>query len=255
MLPVIAKLLGTDLTEHGISIVNVGGKGLRRFSSIFQRSDDNEPRLSIPVACLTDMDVMPDCAAQILGLVSGDEDEKWKSPKRRWKAVRDFGADETTRQQALDEWRNKLRADDDQTVTTFVADHWTLEYDLAFCGLAEDVYVATCLAREEEQMLNGKRQRPDVEADARAAFSHLETASNGDRAVLCAEIYQPLHSGAASKPITAQYLAELLDVRAKSQHFDTPGFASRLPRYIVDAVAHVQRSNPTPILEPGSDNA
>lgn len=91
LLPVVARLLGADLTQHGVSIVNVGGKGLRRFSSIFQRRDESAPKLSVPVACIADMDVMPDCAPAILGLVADDEDDKWKSPKRRWKALRDFG--------------------------------------------------------------------------------------------------------------------------------------------------------------------
>ena len=41
LMPVLAKLIGRDLTEHGVSIVNVGGKGLRRFSRIFQRQDES----------------------------------------------------------------------------------------------------------------------------------------------------------------------------------------------------------------------
>jgi putative ATP-dependent endonuclease of OLD family len=67
LLPTLARLLGADLTEHGVSVVNVGGTGLRRFSRIFQRSDGASPPVSIPVACVADMDVMPDCAPVILG--------------------------------------------------------------------------------------------------------------------------------------------------------------------------------------------
>ena len=37
--PTLARLLGRDLTESGVSIVNVGGIGLRRFARIFQRRD------------------------------------------------------------------------------------------------------------------------------------------------------------------------------------------------------------------------
>lgn len=240
LLPVLARLLGTDLTEHGVSIVNVGGRGLRRFSCIFQRLDDDAPQLSIPVACLTDLDVMPDCAPRILGLVTGDEDDNWKSSTRRWKALRDFGDDAVPQGQALEEWRESLRSDDGQPVKTFVADHWTLEYDLAFCGLAEEVYVAACLAIADDRILNGAKQRPDVEADARAAFRQLEEEANGDRAVLCTRVYQPFHSGRASKTIAAQYLAESLEAAAGSAHFDEATFAARLPRYIVDAVAHIR---------------
>jgi len=116
LLPVLARLLGADLTEHGVSIVNVGGRGLRRFSSIFQRRTDAPPKLSVPVACIADMDVMPDCAPTILGLVAGDDDEKWSSSKRRWKALRDFGGNGKTQEQALEEWRARLRSSDVQRV-------------------------------------------------------------------------------------------------------------------------------------------
>ena len=150
ILPVLAKLLGTDLTERGVSIVNVGGKGLRRFSSIFQRRDDTAPVMSIPVACIVDMDVMPDCAPIILQLVANDEDPKWKSPNRRWKSVRDFGSTDEASKPALDTWRARLKKNDCQWVTTFIADHWTLEYDLAFCGLAEEVYIAAFLAKNDD---------------------------------------------------------------------------------------------------------
>ncbi|MBM3567290.1 MAG: DUF2813 domain-containing protein [Alphaproteobacteria bacterium] len=246
LLPVLARLLGTDLTEHGVSIVNVGGKGLRRFSSIFQRREDTAPKLSIPVACVADMDVMPDCAPPILGLVTGDDDEKWKSSRRRWKALRDFGGAGKTQEQALNEWRARLQRNDGQSVKTFVANHWTLEYDLAFCGLAEEVYVAAALATNDDPLNEEKKQRADVEAAARTAFKEMETAAKGDRAALCTRVYQLFHSGGASKAIAAQYLAESLAKAGESTTCDTATFAGKLPRYIVDAIAHVKRPAPAP---------
>jgi putative ATP-dependent endonuclease of OLD family len=241
LLPVVAKLLGTDLTEHGVSIVNVGGRGLRRFSSIFQRRDEAAPTLAIPVACVADMDVMPDCAPAILGLVAGDDDNKWKSRKRRWKALRDFGADGKSQEQALVEWRGRLRSNDGQSVKTFVADHWTLEYDLAFCGLAEEIYVAASLAINDDPVNEEKKKQADVEAAARTAFKEMETAAKGDRSTLCTQVYQHFHSGGASKAIAAQYLAEALTKAGEAAAFDKATFTARLPRYIVDAIAHVKR--------------
>src|SRR5437879_932354 len=71
LLPTLAKLIGRDFTEHGVSIVNVGGVGLRRYARIFQRKnvkdDEKDKQLFIPVACVTDMDVMPNCAGEITG--------------------------------------------------------------------------------------------------------------------------------------------------------------------------------------------
>lgn len=250
LLPVLARLLGTDLTEHGVSIVNVGGRGLRRFSSIFQRGTDAPPKLSVPVACIADMDVMPDCAPTILGLVAGDDDEKWTSPKRRWKVLRDFGGNGKTQEKALDEWRGRLRSNDGQSVKTFVADHWTLEYDLAFCGLAEEVYVAAALAINDEPLNAEKKQRGDVEAAARVDFKEIEAAANGDRAALCTRVYQLFHSGGASKAIAAQYLAEALAKAGEVAEFDKAAFVVKLPRYIVDAITHVKSPSST-LAPPG----
>ncbi len=246
ILPAIAKLLGTDLTEHGVSIINVGGRGLRRFSSIFQRFNDGTPTLSVPVACVVDMDVMPDCAPVILGLATGDDDQNWKSQKRRWKAVRDFGGYGKTQEQALNERRTHLRSNDGQSVKTFVADHWTLEYDLAFCGLAEEVYVAASLAMNDDPLNEEKKLRADVEAAARTAFKEMQSAAEGDRAALCTQVYQLFHSGGASKAIGAQYLAEMISKAGEATGFDEAAFATNLPRYIVEAIAHVRRCASVP---------
>src|SRR6266851_1191880 len=59
VIPTIARLLDRDLTDHGISILNVGGVGLRRYAKIYQRKRSKHPRtIDLPVACLADIDVM-----------------------------------------------------------------------------------------------------------------------------------------------------------------------------------------------------
>ncbi len=157
LLPVLARLIGRDLTANGVSIVNVGGTGLRRFSRIFQRRNHDAPIIDIPVGCLADMDVMPDCAPQILGLVNDDHDEKWSSNTRRWKAMRDFGNDPETRNEALTARRQRLKVNDGQSVQTFVADHWTLEFDLARCGLADEVFISAFLAKNDDPLNTEKK--------------------------------------------------------------------------------------------------
>jgi len=249
LLPTVARLLGTDLTEHGVSVVNVGGTGLRRFSRIFQRSDDGAPQLSVPVACIADMDVLPNCAPAILGLVTGDDDEKWKSPKRRWKALRDFGGHDKTQEHALDERRAHLQSGDGQTVETFVADHWTLEYDLAFCGLAEEVFVAACLAINDDPLNEEKKKLADVKNSAKTEFKEMEAVTKGDRESLCTQIYRLFHSRRASKAIAAQYLTDALTEAGQATEFDQAAFADKLPRYIVRAIEHV-RSPPSAIASP-----
>lgn len=238
LLPTFARLLGTDLTEHGVSVINVGGKGLRRFSRIFQRSDEASPSVSVPVACVADMDVMPDCAPAILSLVTGDDDERWESPRRRWKATRDFGGEDKSTEQALTERREHLRASDGQSVSTFVADHWTLEYDVAFCGLAEEVYVAASLAKNDTAIMEEKKTAADIEATAKTEFEQLAESAGDDRAVLCSHIYKLFHSGGASKAIAAQYLANALTAQGEKDDFDPVSFVGKLPPYLVAAIAH-----------------
>ena len=249
LFPVLARLLGTDLTEHGVSIVNVGGKGLRRYSSIFQRRDEGAPTLTVPVACVADMDVMPDCAPAIMGLVTGDDDAKWTPSRRRWKVLRDFGDSDKSPEQALSERRTSLQSNDGQSVRTFVSDHWTLEYDLAFCGLAEEVFVAASLALESDAVNADKKRKATVEAAARSTFKEMEVAAEGNRTVLCTQVYEIFHSGSASKTISAQYLAEALSEAGDVTPFDNVAFAAKLPRYIVDAIAHVTRPASTATRE------
>ena len=239
LLPVLAKLVGNDLTQHGISIVNVGGRGLRRFSRIFQRHDEEAPLIGVPIACIADMDVMPDCAPAILGLVIDDDDEKWKSTTRRWKALRDFGDDLKKRDEALGEWRDRLKEYDGQSVQTFVADHWTLEYDLAFCGLAEQIYVAASLAKNDDPLNAEKKKRKDVETAARVEFAALNTETGEDHAALCSQIYRIFHSGSASKAVAAQYLAELLYKEDEEGKLDTAALRKKLPAYITGAIDYV----------------
>lgn len=46
----------------------------------------------MPTACITDMDVMPDCAPEILSL-KGVKGAVWPDKSdRRWRAMKDFGA-------------------------------------------------------------------------------------------------------------------------------------------------------------------
>ena len=59
LLPTLAKCLGRDLHEYGVSIVKVGHTGLFRYSRIFQRRSE-EGQLPVAVACIGDRDERTD---------------------------------------------------------------------------------------------------------------------------------------------------------------------------------------------------
>jgi putative ATP-dependent endonuclease of OLD family len=249
LIPTLACLLGRDFTTHGVSIVNVGGVGLRRYARIFLRRDTaKDGMLGVPVACVTDMDVMPDCAPVILGKVKAGENWPEKA-ERRWKAKKDFEGDglKASRQ-------DKESKASGQCVMTFVADEWTLEYDLALGpkgengqfsgGLAEDVFTAAHLARCDEQINAGKKSKDDVAQEAEKKFSRLlkKTSAQGGcskEEILASLIYAEFTLHDISKPVAAQYLAERLIVKIESGKIGSDELRNRLPRYLTSAINHV----------------
>jgi putative ATP-dependent endonuclease of OLD family len=128
-LPSFAKLLkregiiSKDLTEAGVSIVNVGSTALLRYSKIFQRVDI--PEITIPIAVITDSDIR-----EYEKKVSVDEDGKtiriddkvvYEYPKRVDAGI---AAERLLKIQGL---KTKY---DGQYVESFIAPYWTFEYSL-----------------------------------------------------------------------------------------------------------------------------
>jgi len=256
LLPTLAKLLGRDFTEHGVSIVNVGGVGLRRYARIFQRKDTaKDGPLAIPVACVTDMDVMPDCAPAIIGKVA--EGSEWPAVnKRRWRSKKDIGDEK-----ALDAARHEKTAKaSGQNVETFVSDEWTFEYNLALgpkddkdgysLNLAEDVYVTACLAENDDAINTRKKTVADVAKGAVDEFAVLRAATvakNGCTVeeTLAATIYAKFATLGVSKAVAAQYLAERLESKHNEGALTPEDLRKRLPKYLTQAIDYV---TPTRVL-------
>lgn len=236
LIPTIAKLIGKDLSEYGVSIVNVGHVGLSRYARIFQPKTGGKC-LDVPVACLADCDVLPDAAPDILGLDKTSE-------KRRWKHASDFdnGGLEAKREQI------RSRAAGGK-VKSFVSDMWTLEYELAKSGLLEEMWVAACLAKSDEKK---STKPPDVFKESRKALKLIrevdELAGLGEEEAavfLATHCYSHFTNNKtehvsgktkASKSVAAQYLARILSIRF---HNRPDELRSKLPQYIIDAIDYV----------------
>lgn len=234
LLPTLARLIGRDFAEHGVSIVNVGHTGLRRFAKIFQRREPiKDGLINIPVACIADMDVMPDCAPVIIGKV--EDGEAWpEKGSRRWRAKSDFTADElVARREGI---RCKASG---QNVETFVSDEWTLEYDLAFTGLSKDVWICAQLALNDDAINAGTKDRDAVEAEFGESFDAMAVEGTQSE-VLASKVYALFTTGKeASKAVTAQYLAERLARRVNNNELATDALRAALPSYLVRAIEHV----------------
>lgn len=143
LMPVIARLIGRDFHHHGVSVVNVGGVGLGRYGRIFMREDaEQDGVIGIPVACVTDMDVMPNNAPWIVGkLKDGEDIPALPGSRRKWRVKDDLPGEQLEQRRA-----QRTANASGQKVETFVANEWTLEFDLAFHGLGKQVYRAGSLA-------------------------------------------------------------------------------------------------------------
>lgn len=60
LIPIIASKMGIDLTQHEISVVNVGSTAYLHFARIFMRQV--APEMNVKCAIVTDLDVRPDTA-------------------------------------------------------------------------------------------------------------------------------------------------------------------------------------------------
>ncbi len=261
LLPTLARLLKRDFTSHGVSIINVGGVGLGRYSRIFQRTNTAASgELGIPVACMTDLDVMPNCAPEILKKWDPAVDQ-WPpiAGGRKWRAKRDYATAADLETYRLD----KGGRFDGQGVRAFVSDEWSLEYNIASGNsdqespLAELMWIAMSLAKKDEAICRGRNFMDEEIVSAKAAFVNLkndisEPAGTERNEKLCSKIYARFVLEKISKPITAQYFAELLETECKSGNLSQTDLRTHLPKYLLDAIEHV---TPHVVTEPVQENA
>jgi putative ATP-dependent endonuclease of OLD family len=234
IIPTLAHLLGRNLEKYGVSLVDVRGTGLGRFARILQRSDPiADSEISIPVSCITDMDVMPDCAPWIVGVLKdGEPFPALAGTKRKWRAKQDFpGSGLADRRASIED-----RASG-QNVRTFVANEWTLEYDLAFAGLGEFVWIAAHLAENDDALLADPSSRPAEEAAAKSQYSALSSAGKSIEE-LASEVYARFARDKVSKAIAAQYLASLLSDAVETGVMAPDELRKGLPEYAVAAIEH-----------------
>jgi putative ATP-dependent endonuclease of OLD family len=237
LLPVIAKLLGRDFSEFGVSVVNVGGVGLGRYARVFMREDPvADGEIGIRVACMTDMDVMPDNAPWIVGILKeGDEVPKRPPSKRQWRIKSDFP--EGGLEQRRKDRTNKASG---QQVQTFVANEWTLEFDLAYFGLFNSVWRSAVLALADDRIQAGKITEEQAIADNSEELQALKDQAL-DAATMAAHAYAKFEHEGASKAIAAQYLADRLQGAIEKMEVDAEQLRNKLPPYVVAAIAFVTR--------------
>lgn len=217
LIPTIARVINRDFAEYGVSVVNARGTGLNRFSGIFQRKNE-EMLLEIPVACITDRDVMPDCAPQLCINDDYADKTKWPDAKRKWKTESEIIDKEKYIKTICDK-------SDGQRVKTFVANQWTFEYDLAYAGLSEELIDAIVTVNYDEDKRVEKKQK------IKKRFDELATTEEK-----CSYLYSFFTKKNVSKPNVAFELAQLIE----RNYSDKPEeLKSKLPAYLHSAIIYV----------------
>jgi putative ATP-dependent endonuclease of OLD family len=154
ILPSIARNLGIDLTERGISIVNIGNLGFAHYSNIFLRQA--EPHMKIPVAIITDVDIP--CYAKEVHVDPNNKLVKDAHGKTQHQYLK-LPASEIQTQYA--NRMEEIERKSEQSVKYFLSPIWTFEYCLfhspslsaTFRSIVKDVHSGTNWETDFEQTL------------------------------------------------------------------------------------------------------
>lgn len=216
LLPTIGKMIGKNLTDYGVSIVNVRSTGLMRYAKIFQRKKGE--KLKIPVACIADRDVLPNCAPAICIKDEYECRDKWPE-NRRWKVEEDIG----DKEQYLKNIREKSQG---QYVKVYIAKQWTLEYELATTSLSLD-------------MLNVISQMKSIESEVQEALLEEYTEkyksykTNEEKA---SYIYSFFRKKIISKAEFAQIFSVYIEEKYSGKKPEE--MIKIFPKYLIDAIMY-----------------
>ncbi|HSI48805.1 MAG TPA: AAA family ATPase [Ideonella sp.] len=223
LLPAIAEMCGLSFSKYGISVVNVGDVGLYHYARVFQRQAAGES-MPIPVACITDRDIVPDVASYVTIPSDG-----------RKRFDKDYAAGEAGL--AVAAKKARVESGSDPMVMVFVSDRWTLEFDLAISPLKSMMHVAISMAKAAKSRDERMTEQDEVAAKKAAtdgwdAFEKMQS----DAIVLGSLIYQPLYQKKASKAVAAQYAAALIRSGAYGAG---QALLDKLPAYLKAALRHL----------------
>lgn len=226
LLPTIARIIGKNLSDYGVSIVNVGSVAFLRYSKIFLRQ--SEPHFKIPVAVITDVDVKPyESKIQVPDGGGGKRD----------RTESEVEADRTSIILA------KNTKYDEEKVKSFIAPYWTLEYTLALSCLSKLFHQAVYISWKIKDA-DGKNSYVYTETKNKASLiidadtQYCQWLQDGKSIEEIAfEIYQNiLLDKQVSKAVVAQIFSQLLN-NADLTLYNIR--ADEKLKYLVDAINYV----------------
>jgi putative ATP-dependent endonuclease of OLD family len=118
LIPSLAKRMGINLTEKGVSVINIGNTGFDNYSRIFLRKED--PKMTIPVSVITDCDIRE--YEFVMEIIEHNGEDKTVKTLTKRETV---AFESETTQKITD-----LLENSEDSLKYFVAPKWTLEYSL-----------------------------------------------------------------------------------------------------------------------------
>ena len=203
LLPTLAQLLNRNLTDYGISIVDVKSTGL------------------------TDRDVMPECAPAICLDEKYKDKENWPKKNRKWKVESEI----KDKEKYIQEIEKKANG---QNVKTFIPEQWTLEYELAANGLGEEMLqtIATMLAEK----IQDKEKNEEKKAELLEKYTK-EYNEYKNKEAKASYVYSFFSHKIVSKAEFAQKFSFDLENIFKGKTVEE--IVTVLPNYLVKAIEYV----------------
>jgi putative ATP-dependent endonuclease of OLD family len=223
LLPTIAKSLGKNLSDYGVSIVNVGSVAFLRYSKIFLRK--SEPHFTVPVAIVTDVDVKP-----FESKVQVDDGSGGKRDKTQTEVETDRQNSISTKNVKFDEEKNK----------SFIAPYWTLEYTLALSCLSKLFYQAVyiCKKKKSQDYVYTESEKSTYILEADAEYDSWVTSGKEieEIAFIIYNDTMTKQTNPLSKAVVAQVFAQILNETNLSTY---PLGTDNKLKYLIDAINYV----------------
>lgn len=241
LLPELARqleklgIIKNEFTESGVSVVNVGNTAFLRYAKIFLRKE--KPFIEIPVAIITDLDLKPVEFEIDKGIIKRDK-------KRKNLVITGFDDPEIAKHKS-----KRTYDQQEQSVKTFISNHWTLEYCLARSVYRKLFYKAVLLALLEQKTEQKIRDTSRYSA-AVANIDHYFNEWRDTEESIAYEIYMQilgekqvlnLCKEPISKSIISQQFAKLIeeDIEISKEKIE----ADQNISYLIEAIKYVTKSN------------
>ncbi|MBM4998705.1 AAA family ATPase [Vibrio parahaemolyticus] len=200
LLPSFAKKLGLDLSQYGVSIVNVGSTAFLRYANIFLRNDDK--KLNLDISLITDVDVKP-----FIYEPKQTKEEKIEGVKTKIELTEGEVEEKRliTKQSIIDKY--------EAPITAFVAPYWTLEYSIARSCMSELFYQAVyiCHKTKSRDYVYTSEEKVTLIAEAKATYKKWKDDDKLSVDEIAYKIYKEIVlDKKISKAVIAQVFADFI---------------------------------------------